>query len=287
MARREEKNTTQRRPEDWFPSVRAPGTASADDLSGKVDTTTEVIAGAGLTDGGDLSANVTLNVGAGTGITVNANDVAIDTTAEAERIRDTIGTALIAGSNVTITVSDPGDTITIDASSGTGYTDEQAQDAVGTILTDTATIDFTYNDASNQITADVKAESITLAMLDNSARVESFIIACSDETSSLTTGTAKVTFRIPYAFTITNIRANVNTAPTGSTLNVDVKKNGTSVFSTILTIDATEKTSVTAATPAVISTSSLSDDDEITIDITQVGSTIAGKGLKVTIIGHQ
>jgi hypothetical protein len=37
-------------------------------------------AGAGLTGGGDLSANRTFTVGAGTGITVNADDVALDTT---------------------------------------------------------------------------------------------------------------------------------------------------------------------------------------------------------------
>ncbi len=38
----------------------------------------QVISGAGLTGGGDLSADRTLAVGAGTGITVNADDVAID-----------------------------------------------------------------------------------------------------------------------------------------------------------------------------------------------------------------
>lgn len=36
-------------------------------------------AGAGLTGGGDISASRTFDVGAGTGITVNANDVALDT----------------------------------------------------------------------------------------------------------------------------------------------------------------------------------------------------------------
>lgn len=41
----------------------------------------QIIAGAGLTGGGDLSANVTLNVGAGTGITVNADDIALSDTA--------------------------------------------------------------------------------------------------------------------------------------------------------------------------------------------------------------
>ena len=50
-------------------------------------------------------------------------------------------------------------------------------------------------------------------------------------------------------------------------------------------IDATEKTSTTAATPAVISDSALADDAEITIDIDQIGGGDAGAGLKVTLIG--
>jgi len=76
-------------------------------------------------------------------------------------------------------------------------------------------------------------------------------LAASDETTALTTGTAKVTLTI---------------------------------LSTKLTIDNTEKTSTTAATPAVISDSALSDDSEITIDIDQIGNGSA-KGLKVTLIG--
>lgn len=114
---------------------------------------------------------------------------------------------------------------------------------------------------------------------------ESLIIAASDETTALTTGTAKVTFRMPYAFTLTAVRASVTTAPTGAVLTVDINEGGVSVLSTKLTIDISEKTSTTAATPAVISDSALADDAEITIDIDQIGSTIAGAGLKVALIG--
>ena len=109
--------------------------------------------------------------------------------------------------------------------------------------------------------------------------------AVSDETTALTAGTSKLTFRMPCAMTVTSVRASVGTAPTGSTLIVDIKENGTSILSTKLSIDATEKTSTTAATPAVLSDSALADDAEITIDIDQIGSTIAGAGLKVTLIG--
>lgn len=117
--------------------------------------------------------------------------------------------------------------------------------------------------------------------------VESLVIACSDETTNLTAGTAKVTLRMPYAFTLTAVRASVTTAPTGSVLTVDINEGGASILSTKLTIDASEKTSTTAATPAVISDSTLADDAEITIDIDGVGSTVAGAGLKVYLIGHR
>jgi hypothetical protein len=50
---------------------------------------------------------------AGTGDTT----LTIDTAVLDERTRDTIGTALTAGANITITVNDPGDTITIAVSS--------------------------------------------------------------------------------------------------------------------------------------------------------------------------
>ena len=77
----------------------------------------------------------------------------------------------------------------------------------------------------------------------------------------------------------------MNTAPVGSTLIVDINISGSaasgSLLGTKLSIDASEKTSVTAASQATIATSSLADDSEIIIDIDQVGSSTAGKGLKV------
>jgi hypothetical protein len=112
-------------------------------------------------------------------------------------------------------------------------------------------------------------------------------LACSDETSDLTTGAGKVTFRMPHEMTLTAVRASVTTAPTGSTLVVDINEGGTSILSTKLSIDAGEKTSTTAAVPAVISDSSLADDAEITIDIDQIGATVAGAGLKVWLIGRR
>lgn len=115
---------------------------------------------------------------------------------------------------------------------------------------------------------------------------ESFLIALSDLTSALTVGTVKEVLRMPYAFTLTDVRASLATAQaSGSILTVDINEGGVSILSTKLTIDNGEKTSTTAATPAVISDTSLADDAEITFDIDQVGS--GGAGLKVTLIGYR
>lgn len=118
-------------------------------------------------------------------------------------------------------------------------------------------------------------------------RITSFVIACSDEESDLTTG-EKVVFRMPYAYTVTDVRASLTTAATGGTLlTVDINEAGTTILSTKITIDASETTSTTAATPPVISDTSLADDAEMSIDIDAIGSTNTGKGLKVYIIGNK
>jgi len=110
-------------------------------------------------------------------------------------------------------------------------------------------------------------------------------LAASDETTALTTGTAKITFRLPVAFTLTGVRASLTTAQaSGSIFTVDINQSGSSVLGTKLTIDNTEKTSVTAATPATITTSALTDDAEIKVDIDQIGNGTA-TGLKITLIG--
>ena len=106
-------------------------------------------------------------------------------------------------------------------------------------------------------------------------------VALSDETTNITTGNAKATIRAPFAMTVTGVRANLNTASTSGIPTVDINDNGVTILSTKLTIDANEKTSVTAAIPAVISAPNISDDDEITFDIDVAGT--GAKGLKVWI----
>lgn len=115
------------------------------------------------------------------------------------------------------------------------------------------------------------------------AKAEYLTIACSDESTAITTGTAKITFRMPYAMTLTAVRANVNTASSSGVITIDINENGSSILGTKLTIDANEKTSTTASSSATISDSNLSDDAEITVDFDTAGT--GAKGVKITLIG--
>jgi len=117
-------------------------------------------------------------------------------------------------------------------------------------------------------------------------KLKQFIpIAVSDETTAITAGAGKVTFRMPFAMTVSAVRASLTTAQTsGSIFTVDIHEGVSSILSTKITIDNGEKTSTTADAAPVISDASLADDAEITIDVDQIGDGTA-KGLKVYLIG--
>ncbi|TPM37050.1 hypothetical protein [Mesorhizobium sp. B2-3-2] len=135
--------------------------------------------------------------------------------------------------------------------------------------------------------ATVRVVNIPETPLPDEVWNEYLVGAASDEVVALTAGTAKLTFRIPYTATGTLVRASLATAQTsGAIFTVDINKNGSSILSTKLTIDNAEKTSKTAATAAVISNTTWTDDDEFTVDIDQVGDGTA-KGLKIALFGQR
>jgi len=123
---------------------------------------------------------------------------------------------------------------------------------------------------------------------------EHFGLAISDETTDLTTGAAKITFRMPCTFTVSGVRGSLSTVATGATLvTIDVNEgdadagggNPVSILSTKLTFDASESSTAFAATPAVISDTAIANNAEVTIDIDAVGDTTTGKGAKVWLDG--
>jgi hypothetical protein len=115
--------------------------------------------------------------------------------------------------------------------------------------------------------------------------LESLEVFASDLSTALTTGTGKGVFFMPYAMTVTEVFAGLATPQTsGSTFTVDLNEAGSTILSTKITIDNTEDTSLTAATPPVISDGALAKGAKITIDIDQIGNGTA-KGLVVVITG--
>ncbi len=110
-------------------------------------------------------------------------------------------------------------------------------------------------------------------------------IPVGDLTTAITAGTTKAYLRAPFAFTLEAVRASLLTGSASGDVTIDVNEAGVSVLSTKLSIDATEKTSTTAAVPAVISDANIADDAELEIDIDAAGTTAAG--LIVTLIGRR
>ncbi len=138
----------------------------------------------------------------------------------------------------------------------------------GQVLTKVSDDDFDYEWAFNEAATGIEIQ-----------------LACSNLTSDLLAATNVAYFRAPRAFTITSIRASLLVSSETGALTIDVNKNGSSIFSTPLTIDQEELTSTTAATPAVISDTAVADDDEFRIDLDNAG--LGARGLIVTILGSR
>jgi hypothetical protein len=95
-----------------------------------------------------------------------------------------------------------------------------------------------------------------------------------DGALTVAAGTAR--WYSPRAVTITKIRKHVSVAPAGATLNMTLKKNGSSI-STFNIADGST-TNVTNNLNL-----SVAEGDYLTIDITQIGSSTAGSDLNVVI----
>ncbi|PXX26297.1 hypothetical protein C7967_11559 [Thalassospira sp. 11-3] len=128
-----------------------------------------------------------------------------------------------------------------------------------------------------------ESRALVKADISDFNRDASFGVSLSNTTTAITTGTAKETIKLPYAMTVTGVYASVATVSSSGVVTVDINEGGTSILSTKLTIDASEKGSDTAATPAVISDSSIAQYGELTFDIDTAGT--GAVNLKVWVIG--
>jgi BNR repeat-like domain len=107
-------------------------------------------------------------------------------------------------------------------------------------------------------------------------------MALSDLTTALTTGTTKGYFRPAFAATGVSARLSLRVTSSSGVPTVDMNKNGASMMSTKLTIDVGELTSLTAATPVVMSSTTWAADDLIEFDIDVAGTGAMGAIITVT-----
>lgn len=138
-----------------------------------------------------------------------------------------------------------------------------------------------YRDTTNSMTTTAAFNAATVK--DNGTLVTKQIAFTFTRAGTLTTATGTSRQYIDGGnWTIVSIRASVNTAPTGASIIVDVNKNGTTVHTT-QSNRATIAVSTFTDLADSIQVASLTTGDYLTVDIDQVGSTIAGADLTVTI----
>jgi hypothetical protein len=100
---------------------------------------------------------------------------------------------------------------------------------------------------------------------------------------SVATGAVRIYNQFGADKTISKVFIAVNTAPTGASLIVDVHKNGTTIFTNQANRPAITASNNTGTT-TTIDVATFASGDYLTIDIDQIGSTVAGSDLTVHVV---
>jgi predicted RecA/RadA family phage recombinase len=120
---------------------------------------------------------------------------------------------------------------------------------------------------------------------DVSGIKDSIGFACSDETSSLSVGQAIAT-DMPYDIVVSRVYASLTAAGSLSATTIDVKKEGSSILNSTLSIVAGTNNAETNLFSGAASTFSLSKGDLLTIDKTAIDAAGTDAGLKVYLEGE-
>lgn len=255
------------------------------DISGRAPTTRLISTTGGITGGGDLSADRTFTIadgaltiakliastsaalGVGTIELGHATDTTLSRSAAGKLAVEGIDVVLLSGAQTLLNKT---------------LTSPVINTPTGIVKGD---VGLGNVDNTSNATERAASRTLTNATLGSGCVIPVTIgVALSDETTDLTTGTAKLTMRMPHAMTLTAVRASLATASSSGIVTVDINDGGSTIMTTNkLSIDASEKTSTTAATAAALTDTALADDAEITFDIDAAGT--GARGLKVWLIG--
>jgi hypothetical protein len=88
-----------------------------------------------------------------------------------------------------------------------------------------------------------------------------------------------------FQLLVVPISFSLVTAPTGAAFNLDVMKNGVTIYTTKPRIDINGTSSLAAAVQSVYDNTKIqfAVGDIFRIDVLQIGSTVAGAGLRYTV----
>jgi hypothetical protein len=148
-----------------------------------------------------------------------------------------------------------------------------------------ASIDLSSYDTSSEVDTKISnIPGVDLSSYDTSSEVDTKISNTSSTTDlfvtlrqsgelSVITGLKR--WYAPKNINISKLVARVDTAPTGASINITIKKNGSSA-ATLVIFDGGTK--IINSSPSI----TMVDDDYITVDITQIGSSTTGSNLTIT-----
>ena len=209
----------------------------------KADVVSETTSGTGVTVDGVLLKDGVVTFGAGVSLPVTSGGTGATTAANAR----TSLSAAVSGANSDITSLSGLTTQLTVAHGGTGVTTYSAG-----VMYAASTAGNVQTTGTGTSGYRLVANTAGLPVYDTPYEFISVAVTTPGTSLSATSDYAR--FFMPFAGYFNEAQCGVSTAPTGTTFQADVWINTSSIFSTKLTIDATETTSSTATTPAVIST---------------------------------
>jgi hypothetical protein len=136
-----------------------------------------------------------------------------------------------------------------------------------------------------------------VATLDGSGKVPSaqlpstsvtdtlvFVVSATGVDAAVTTAVPGILY-MPFELTNVTVRMEVETAPTGANLIVDMNWNGVTAMGNKFTIEAGEFSTSTATTAPSLLSTTLPLGTKISFDIDQVGATVKGRFIQVILQG--
>lgn len=129
---------------------------------------------------------------------------------------------------------------------------------------------------------DVLAFNSTSGLWENNPSLSGFIMPFA-QPGPLQTKVGVGRFRAPFNLHILGVSASVAIAPVGANIIIDVNKNGTTIFTTQANRPQVPAGMYEAVEQILIDDHIMNDGDYLTVDIDQIGSSVAGSYLTVFI----